>query len=270
MKSSRDMSVLFRLERQLYALPAMSVTEMVSLASVHAVPQQASYMRGLLNLRGRVLPVVDLRLRLGMTSATAELESLIEIFNAREQDHKNWIAELEASILERRPFGLTTDPTKCAFGRWYAGLKTDDLVLETYLKRIDLPHRQIHRAGAEALERQQSGDYEGASAIARNIRENALRETLALMEDARQALREAHKQLGIVVQAAVGAFTVTVDAVESVEQLRDREDDTTEQALLGSSEPNLMRVRRRMKDDTLVLEIDPSLIAGADQIRVPA
>lgn len=36
----------------------------------------------------------------------------------RETDHVNWINELERSVQEKRKFTLTTDPYKCAFGKW--------------------------------------------------------------------------------------------------------------------------------------------------------
>ncbi|MGE3957342.1 MAG: chemotaxis protein CheW [Vicinamibacterales bacterium] len=256
MQTALDSSVLFRLGSQLYAFAAVSVSEMVSLTEIHTVPDRPSFMRGLINLRGSVLPVMDLRLRLGLRSAAEELEDLIRVFDAREQDHRNWIHELEASILERRPFGLTTDPTKCAFGKWYASLKHDNVVLETQLKRIDLPHREIHRLGAEALEREKAGDFEGAAAIARDIREHSLKRTLALMEEAKRALREAQREIGVVVQTSAGRFAIIVDAVESVEALRERDEDEDQQSVLSAAEPGLTSIRRRVKDDSLVVEVD--------------
>lgn len=256
MRAALDSSVIFHLASQLYAFSAVSVSEMVSISEIHEVPDREPCMRGLINLRGSVLPVLDLRLRLGMPSAAEELEQLIRVFDAREQDHRNWIQELESSIRERRPFGLTTDPTQCAFGRWYAGLKTDNVVLETYLRRIDTPHREIHRRGAEALALEKAGDFEGAKAIATDIREHALKETLALMEDAKQALRDAQREIAVVVQTSAGRVAVIVDGVEAVEALREREEDDDQRAVLSSTEPELSTIRRRMKDDALVVELD--------------
>ena len=256
MHASTRSSVLCHLGSQVYAFSATAVSGMLSLPNIHTVPNGVPCMRGVINLRGSVLPVLDLRLRFGMPSAAAELDELIGIFDAREQDHRNWIAELDVSISERRPFGLTTDPTQCAFGRWYAGLRTDNLVLQAQLRRIDQPHREIHRRGAEALALQRSGDFEGAGEIAREIREHALKETLALMADAKQALREAHREIAVVVQSNTGRVAVIVDGVDAVEMLRDRDAADDQQAVLTSREPGLTSIRRRVKDDALVVEVD--------------
>lgn len=275
MQAALDSSVLFRLGSQIYAFSAVSVSEMVPLTNIHAIPDRAPYIRGLINLRGSVLPVLDLRLRLGMPAALEELDALIRIFDAREQDHRNWIQELEKSVTERRPFTLTTDPTRCAFGQWYATLRSDNIVLQTHLRRIDVPHREVHARGAEGLALEKAGNYEGAAAIAREIREHSLQRTLAAMEEAKAGLRDAHREIAIVVQGPAGRLAVVVDAVEAVEALRERDAADDQQAVLSSTEPELTSIRRRVKDDSLVIEVDvwqltrQELGVGADTLMAP-
>lgn len=63
-----------------------------------------------------MIPMIDLRKRLGMTSAAAENNQFCALMDQRRQDHVNWLNELEASTRERREFKLTTGPHKCAFG----------------------------------------------------------------------------------------------------------------------------------------------------------
>jgi hypothetical protein len=50
----------------------------------------------------------------------------------REQDHRNWLAELEACVREHRPFGMARDPHQCKFGLWYDRYKTEDRRLKTH------------------------------------------------------------------------------------------------------------------------------------------
>jgi hypothetical protein len=95
------------------------VRELVMVSEVASIPNMPDFVRGAINLRGRVMPLVDLRKRLGMVSATEETSELIRLMMQREQDHKNWLAELEACVRESREFKLTTDPHTCAFGKWY-------------------------------------------------------------------------------------------------------------------------------------------------------
>lgn len=53
----------FRVGQQSYALPIEAVREIVRPPEITAVPQAPEYVAGVMNLRGRILPVVDLRKR---------------------------------------------------------------------------------------------------------------------------------------------------------------------------------------------------------------
>jgi len=56
----------FRLSNEEYGLPILKVKELVALAAITRVPGAAEFMRGVINLRGRILPVLDLREKFGM------------------------------------------------------------------------------------------------------------------------------------------------------------------------------------------------------------
>ena len=56
----------FRLEEEVFALDIAKVREVLDFTSVTKVPQTPDFMRGVINLRGNVVPVVDLRLKFGM------------------------------------------------------------------------------------------------------------------------------------------------------------------------------------------------------------
>ena len=56
----------FRLAEEDYGLPILTVREIIGMMSINRVPKAASYVRGVINLRGRVIPVVDLRRRFGL------------------------------------------------------------------------------------------------------------------------------------------------------------------------------------------------------------
>lgn len=136
--------VIFHLLDEQFAVSANHVREMVAMPKVVPVPQTPDYIRGVINLRDQVIPVMDLRLRMGMTSLVDETEDLIKLLDQREQDHKNWIAELESSVREQRGFKLATDPHKCAFGKWYDNFKTENRILAGCLRKFDAPHQKIH------------------------------------------------------------------------------------------------------------------------------
>jgi purine-binding chemotaxis protein CheW len=60
----------FHLGNEEFAIQVLRVREIMGIQEITAVPQTPSYVKGVINLRGKVIPVVDLRLKFGL----AELE----------------------------------------------------------------------------------------------------------------------------------------------------------------------------------------------------
>lgn len=56
----------FRLGAESYGIDVMKVQEIIRLEPITAVPQLPAHLRGVINLRGRIVPVVDLRVRFGL------------------------------------------------------------------------------------------------------------------------------------------------------------------------------------------------------------
>lgn len=71
--------VLFRVGDAEYVLPAAEVVQMESYTGATRVPGTAPYVVGLVQLRGRVVPVIDLRRRFGLPAAPATLDSRVVV-----------------------------------------------------------------------------------------------------------------------------------------------------------------------------------------------
>ena len=56
----------FKLAEEIFAFDVAKVREILELTSITKVPQTPEFMRGVINLRGSVVPVIDLRLNFGM------------------------------------------------------------------------------------------------------------------------------------------------------------------------------------------------------------
>ncbi len=59
--------LFFRIDRESYGIGIRHVIEIVELQRISAVPDMPGYVKGVINLRGKVIPAVDLRLRFGMS-----------------------------------------------------------------------------------------------------------------------------------------------------------------------------------------------------------
>ena len=58
--------VIFRLAKEEYGLPITKVQEINRLVPITKLPQTPSFMEGIINLRGRIIPVIDLRKRFSL------------------------------------------------------------------------------------------------------------------------------------------------------------------------------------------------------------
>lgn len=59
----------FRLHNESYGVDVLQIREIIRTSDITAVPQMPAYVRGVTNLRGRIIPVLDLGLRLGFPLA---------------------------------------------------------------------------------------------------------------------------------------------------------------------------------------------------------
>ena len=71
--------VLFKIDEALYALPADIVMQMESYTGATLVPGAPPFVAGIIQLRGRVVPVIDLRARFGMAAHPLTIESRVVV-----------------------------------------------------------------------------------------------------------------------------------------------------------------------------------------------
>jgi purine-binding chemotaxis protein CheW len=74
--------ILLRVAEREYALPLGCVVEVVRMAALTAAPGAPGHVLGLLDLRGRVVPVMDLRVRLGLSPGEPGLSTPICVMEA--------------------------------------------------------------------------------------------------------------------------------------------------------------------------------------------
>jgi purine-binding chemotaxis protein CheW len=61
--------LVFHLGREEFGIQVLKVREIMGIQDITAVPQTPSHVKGVINLRGKVIPVVDLRLKFGLPEA---------------------------------------------------------------------------------------------------------------------------------------------------------------------------------------------------------
>jgi purine-binding chemotaxis protein CheW len=77
MKENETKHLSFRLGDETFAVPILTVREIIGRLEVTALPDAASHLKGVINLRGKIVPVLDLRARFGMPEGERRRENCI-------------------------------------------------------------------------------------------------------------------------------------------------------------------------------------------------
>lgn len=77
LKRTEGKYLTFRLGREEYGIEILKVREIVAMMDITAVPLTAQHVRGVVNLRGKIIPVVDMRKKFGLPDAMASRETCI-------------------------------------------------------------------------------------------------------------------------------------------------------------------------------------------------
>ncbi len=90
----------FKLEDEVFALDVAKVREILDFDTVTKVPQTPDFMRGVINLRGSVVPVMDMRLKFGMTKTDKTVNTCIIVVEIIAEDETVVLGALADSVQE--------------------------------------------------------------------------------------------------------------------------------------------------------------------------
>ncbi|MFK8000444.1 MAG: chemotaxis protein CheW [Polyangiales bacterium] len=243
-------AVVCRLGDRLFAVSSTLVESMVQLPPVTRVPETPQYVRGVINLRGRILKVIDLRRRLGIQSLAEESKAFTDMLTQRLGEHRAWLDALRKSVETQTRFTGELDPTKCGFGRWYTEFETNDVVLRAVFQRFDKPHRAIHALGHEVSDMVRRGEHDAARDRIAKAEATELRVLEHLFATTAETYLRSRREIAIVL-GRNGAETATVvDQVVAVEHLEEVDDSATENAAIAAgAESMISGISRRPRTE---------------------
>ncbi len=110
----------FALGPEEYGLEILKVREIIGYMDITAVPQTPEYVRGVINLRGQVIPVVDLRAKFGMATAERTDQTCIIVVEISQDgrkfntgivvDHVQEVLDIAGDAIEDAPqFGSNVE-----------------------------------------------------------------------------------------------------------------------------------------------------------------
>jgi purine-binding chemotaxis protein CheW len=114
---SRELHIVgFQVGRETYGVPITSLHEIVRVPEITAVPDAPEYMEGVINLRGKIVSVIDLRKRLGEKKINSTRRNRILVV-----EHKGRLSGLivdsASEVLKIPAADVETSPTSFEEGR---------------------------------------------------------------------------------------------------------------------------------------------------------
>jgi purine-binding chemotaxis protein CheW len=143
--------VIFELAGERFGLPVTAVQEILRVAAITRVPHTPAPVRGITNLRGRVLAVVDLRVRLGMGAAPLGVRNRILVVDSRQRtlgllvDAALQVVKLLPSHLEAAPADVVSTRSDYILGVYHLD---EQLIIALDLDRVLLVHEEPEDASA--------------------------------------------------------------------------------------------------------------------------
>ena len=115
----------FQLDDEQFGIDIMLVKTIIGLMDITKVPKMPGYVRGVINLRGMIIPVVDLRLKFGMKMAENTRETTIIVVEVKFESRQEQIGVLVDRVSE--VLDITEDDIEDA-PTLYASLETNFII----------------------------------------------------------------------------------------------------------------------------------------------
>ena len=90
----------FALRNEVYGVQILNVQEIIGIMPVNPVPGYPVYVKGVINLRGKLIPVVDLRLKLGMSEKEPDERTCIIVVTSHLLDETIYVGLVVDNVRE--------------------------------------------------------------------------------------------------------------------------------------------------------------------------
>lgn len=201
--------------------------------AVQPDPFQGRGSLGIIKHHGVPVRVFDFAEFLGISSCGQQKEALIDTLTEREQDHVDWLNDLERSIKTGEPFTKARNPSQCAFGKWYDNFDARDEELMEIMRHFDAPHKRIHALADRLLGLKDKGNAEQALKELGVERATTLFELQRLFGRAREQIHDSIRSVVLFVTVDGKSPRVALRLNEISDMVSFTPDQITDTASLG-------------------------------------
>lgn len=264
MKTSKIESpwVLIELNDVIYATSCESVLSLNQLPEATPMPKSPPEVRGVIHFRGKLIELLDTRKLLDIKAMKEEVAEFNAMLHQRYQDHLNWLNTLEETVKNDIEFTLTTDPHKCAFGKWYDGYnsKNTNIMFMSTFSKFDKPHKAIHQIAIRAKGLIQQGDKNAAMSLIESTKNTELKQMLGLFDDLKEAYHHSRKEIVIVIgENEEKCIGLSVDQITAIEHLSEFDENLVKDSMTGTE--YLSGIAKRKDGSVVIILNDEYLLS---------
>lgn len=126
----------FKLGDELFAINVAQVREVLEVSQITRIPTAPDYMRGVVNVRGKAIPVIDLRLKFGLPKGPSTVHTRIVVIELEMDDELTvvgGVADSVHEVIELEPSHINPPPSIAS--RWRTelikgmGRRGDDFII---------------------------------------------------------------------------------------------------------------------------------------------
>ena len=258
--------VVVRIEKQKYAINSRYISSIINMQDYKPIPGVAKSILGVMNFRGKAVPLLDMRILFDLPTIKQEYEAFQSMIDTRKEDHIKWVEKLEESIDTGRKFTLATDPHQCAFGMWFYHFDTDSVAVKHHLNKIEEPHRKLHELALD-LERCKEADTEEKRQdcldhVGKTAREKYMTDIIELLDETKEVFQSLYTEMLLVLEAGGKQIAIVIDEVLSVEDLVQVNYDQYNFQYLDY----ICGVKQQKNAQELILELDDEKLLGSGEL----
>jgi len=185
---------------------------------IQGIPIEERGFCGVTKFQGTIVPVLDFAHRLGIPSGMDAKTELLNILTQREQDHIEWLHDLENTIRTGAAFTKAIDPKECAFGKWFSKFETRDETLQELLPKFEEPHAAIHALADKLISLRDNNKEAEALEILAHTRITTLRRLRTLFSRAKDQISSGMRQvlLFVTLDGKTPRYALMIDEINDV------------------------------------------------------
>lgn len=127
-----DKVILFTLDDLSYALPLVNVIRIIHAIAVSPLPKAPAIVEGIINVGGRIIPVVNMRKRFGLVSRAMSVDDNLIIVKTEKRELALWVDRV-TGIQEIMPGKYAFTKTSLPYAEYIKGVaKTEEGIILIY------------------------------------------------------------------------------------------------------------------------------------------